>query len=235
MKSFLVRILLTINLLLAPIVFSFASASVPKENVYDHVGRGCIWYGGTLTNEKGEEESHHGSGFVIKRNGDLIMIETAAHVVKGLDNPYIKFYRESESVWKNRHLWILSVDKVKDVAVVGCDKAPSNVVVLPFAKTNAHVGDEIFARGIPLWYEDFIFSGHIASSDLKVCVAEDIPWPRVFLDFNPPPGMSGSPICNKNGEVVAMFIAGYRDVSIGIAASLNDLKSVVPVSIEKHK
>jgi S1-C subfamily serine protease len=158
-----------------------------------------------------------GTGVVIDENEDNFYVLTAAHVLGEAEDCEMYFYVNGEQsaekfpgkvVWKDHQETPATAkfDKVKDLAYVKVAKIDLTGTPYPTVKKLAKRGsglkpkDKLFSVGCPNGNWPSGFMGHAIKTDSNV----------LWFKPNIIPGRSGSPIFDKNGEVVVGIVIWYN-------------------------
>ena len=143
-----------------------------------------------------------GTAFLIDGKGYLI---TNAHILQGTGAVVSKN-------GKDLNVKIVAIDKAKDLAIlkiVDDDFQPLGALPYSVKKSNVDLGEELFTLGYP--GDDISYSlGYLSArsgykGDTSSC--------QISLPANP--GNSGSPVFNKNGDVVGI-LTGKQSEADGI-------------------
>jgi len=203
-------------------------------SLYEHVNPGTV----AIFTESGQ-----GSGFVYDKAGHII---TNFHVIEGASNVEVRFTSGYMAYGT-----VIGTDLDSDIAVVKVDAPAEELTPLPLGDSDSlKVGQTVIAIGNPFGLESTMTVGIIsalgrtldsehASPDGAVFSAGDI----IQTDAAINPGNSGGPLFNLNGEVIginrAIRTTNFTDTGepinsgIGFAVSINIVKRVAPVLIEK--
>jgi len=184
------------------------------------------------TRENEDVFTSGGTGFVIDAKGYLV---TNAHVIAGAR--YI-------AVWNKRGDYMAKVvytDTKKDIAILKIEDdnfKPYTSIPYSFSKNSGQLAETIFTLGYPKTNEIVYSQGYLSAltgynGDTLSC--------QIGMAANH--GNSGSPILNKNGEVIGILNGRQRNVvdftfaikSINIYRALEDLKKKTDTSYEKVK
>ena len=93
-----------------------------------------------------EGKRRTGSGFVVKVDGAIAYIVTAAHVIEGDRNPQVEFFtRQNASVAAQ----VIKQDLSIDLAVLKVDAAQKPMVMALEKTTAPTTGDEVIVIGFP--------------------------------------------------------------------------------------
>lgn len=140
--------------------------------------------------------TNNGTGFLIDPKGYVV---TSAHIVANTKNIAVQANNGSDLAAQ-----IVLVDAARDIAILKIVdpqfKAPSNV---PYAirHSGVEMAEKIFTLGFPrnniVYAEGYIASLTGFNNDTLTC--------QISITANP--GNSGSPILNKNGEVIGILSA----------------------------
>lgn len=184
-----------------------------------------------------------GSGFVYDKSGHII---TNFHVVEGATDLEVDF----PSGYKVRGK-VIATDLDSDIAVIKVDAPQEELYPLRLGDSDTlQVGQTIVAIGNPFGLSSTMTMGIVSakgrtldsirqSSNGAFFTAGDL----IQTDAAINPGNSGGPLLNLNGEVIginrAIRTSGLTvdgepaNSGIGFAISVNIVKRVVPILIEK--
>ena len=135
-----------------------------------------------------------GTGFLIDSKGYLV---TNAHVVEGAKNIAVE-----KANGKDFNAEVIFTDKERDIAILKIKDAnykPGGPIPYAISKSSAELAAPIFTLGYPK--DDIVYNeGYLSSKkgyhgDTLSC--------QIAVDANS--GNSGSPILNKNGEVIGVL------------------------------
>lgn len=184
-----------------------------------------------------------GSGFVFDNKGHVV---TNYHVIEGAQSVEVRFtsgYRVYGTV--------IGTDLDSDLAVIEVDAPAEELHSLPLGDSSAlNVGQTVVAIGNPFGLESTMTVGIISALGRTLDSEHASPGGSFFsagdiiqTDAAINPGNSGGPLFNINGEVIginrAIRTTNFTDAGepvnsgIGFAISINIVKRVVPVLIEK--
>jgi 2-alkenal reductase len=184
-----------------------------------------------------------GSGFVYDSQGHII---TNFHVIEGAKTIEVKFTSGFMAYGT-----VIGTDTDSDLAIIKVDAPAAELHPLPLGDSGAlKVGQTVVAIGNPFGFSSTMTVGIVSAlgrtldaihqtQDGQPFTAGDI----IQTDAAINPGNSGGPLFNMNGEVVGInrametlnTTASGQGINsgIGFAVSINMVKRVVPVLIEK--
>jgi 2-alkenal reductase len=186
-----------------------------------------------------------GSGFVYDGQGNIV---TNYHVIEGADTVEVRFTSGYMAYGE-----VIGTDLDSDLAIVKVDAPVSELRPLPLGdSTSLKVGQTVIAIGNPFGLNSTMTVGIISALGRTLDSVHETGEGNFFTagdiiqtDAAINPGNSGGPLFNINGEVIGVnrairttnFSASGEPVNsgIGFAISINMVKRVAPVLIEKGK
>jgi len=189
------------------------------------------------------DESGVGSGFVFDKEGHIV---TNYHVVENAADLEVDF----PSGIKTRGR-VIATDLDSDLAVVKVELDAADLFPLPLGDSDTlKVGMQIVAIGNPFGLSSTMTLGIVSAKGRTLDSVREAPDGGYFTagdiiqtDAAINPGNSGGPLVNLNGEVIGVSRAIRTESTtstgdptnsgIGFAISVNILRRVVPVLIEK--
>jgi S1-C subfamily serine protease len=186
-----------------------------------------------------------GSGFVINEQGHIV---TNYHVVEGAKQVEVDFTTGFKSYGT-----VIGTDLDSDLAVIKVNVSEEEINPVPLGDSDSiQVGQTVVAIGNPFGLSGTMTTGIISALGRTLESEHDAPSGGTFTagdiiqtDAAINPGNSGGPLFNLQGEVIgvnrAIRTTNFTDSGqpvnsgIGFAISINIVKRVVPVLIEKGK
>ncbi len=206
--------------------------------LYETVSPGVV-----LIQQVGETGSGLGSGFVYSSDGYII---TNFHVVEGATDLEVDF----PSGYKTRGV-IRATDLDSDLAVIKVNAPAEELRPLPLGDSDlVKVGQTVVAIGNPFGLNNTMTMGIISAKGRTLDSLRQTEDGGFYstgdllqTDASINPGNSGGPLLNLNGEVIGLNrsirTTGKNsdgepvNSGIGFAVSVNIIKRVVPVLIQK--
>lgn len=206
--------------------------------LYDTVSPGVV-----LIQQVGETGSGLGSGFVYSSDGYIV---TNFHVVEGATDLEVDF----PSGYKTRGV-IRATDLDSDLAVIKINAPADQLRPLPLGDSDTvKVGQTVVAIGNPFGLNNTMTMGIISAKGRTMDSLRQTEDGGFYstgdllqTDASINPGNSGGPLLNLNGEVIGLNrsirTTGTNsdgepvNSGIGFAVSVNIIKRVVPVLIQK--
>ena len=178
----------------------------------------------TSPNRPGEvADSGLGSGVLISADGKIL---TAAHVVEGEDRLIVEFANDE---WVPAR--VVSASAVADVALLQCDRVPKGAVPAKLGDSDkSDTGDDIFIVGAPYGLSFTLTVGRISArrpDQSRSGIMSSVEFLQTDAAVNA--GNSGSPVFNKNEEVIGIVSCILTDngdfQGVGFAATVNSARA----------
>src|SRR6185369_13883627 len=168
-------------------------------------------------------DSGLGSGVLISSGGKVL---TAAHVVAGEDRLVIEF---ANAEWVPAK--VVTVSAIADVALLQCDRVPQGASPAKLGDSDkADTGDDIFIVGSPYGLSYTLTVGRISArrpDRSRSGLMSSVEFLQTDATVNP--GNSGSPVFNKDEEVIGIvssIISESGDFQgVGFAATVNSARA----------
>jgi len=138
------------------------------------------------------------SGVLISDNGKVL---TAAHVVQAVDKVFVEF-ADGQIVTAR----VISSATNADVALLQLDSVPQGVSPAKLGDSDqVEVGDEVLVVGAPYGLSLTLTVGHVSGREVSKSSLASLSAREVFLtDAAINRGNSGSPLFNRQGEVIGI-------------------------------
>lgn len=186
-----------------PSIVSITSISTRTHN----------WFGFEIPNEGS------GSGIIVGKDENELLIATNNHVVDGTDKITVTFIDDSQV-----DAVIKGTDAKADIAVITVDLADlkqSTLDAIKIAKLgnsdNIKVGEMTIAIGNALGYGQSLTVGYVSAKDRKVEVSDNYSYNTMILlqtDAAINPGNSGGALLNIKGEVIGINTVKFADYKV---------------------
>lgn len=164
----------------------------------------------TVTDLEGEVL---GTAFLL----DLDTAVTAAHLFSDQDMTYL-----IETIGPTLKANIAKQDKSHDLLILDLSSDERKSLLfneVQFAE-NLKLGQKVFAIGYNFEMPGSVVTGIVSGLDRDLLGYEGL----IQLDMNLTSGMSGAPLFNLNGEIVAMIVAVSKDQSgVGLAVLISEI------------
>lgn len=189
-----------------------------------------------LTNDKKEKYINSGSGFIIHSSLLKAHIMTAGHVCLVDDSKLKIEVLFITTIDGTDHLAeVLKIDIVNDICILIVDEYVGKPAIT-LSPTEPKLGQQVFSIAAPagFFYPNTVpifegfFSGKVNYSLDKTDPKAPIVKTDIYSIFLFPGG-SGSPVVNRNGQLVGMLLSYLRDVPnhITMSTSYHILKQYV--------
>ena len=178
----------------------------------------------TNSNRPGDlANSGLGSGVLISGDGKIL---TAAHVVAGEERLLVEF---ANNEWVPAR--VVSSSAVADVALLQCDRVPKGATPAKLGDSDkADTGDDIFIVGAPYGLSYTLTVGRISArrpDQSRSGLISSVEFLQTDATVNP--GNSGSPVFNKDEEVIGIVSSVVSDSGdfqgVGFAATVNSARA----------
>lgn len=160
-----------------------------------------------------------GSGIIIGKNSDNLLIATNNHVIDGATKVQVTFYHDpkTEESGEVVEATIRGTDVDSDLAVVevplkniSADTMSKIKVAVMGDSEKVSIGQQVVAIGNALGYGQSVTGGYVSALNRKVQL-EDKTMTLMQTDAAINPGNSGGALLNMNGEVIGINSAKYTN------------------------
>ena len=184
-----------------------------------------------------QESEGAGSGFIIAKTKDSLMIATNNHVVSDATSLTVGFVDDTTA-----KATVVGTDSSADLAVISVkikdikDATASKIKVATLGSSDdLKVGEEVVAIGNALGYGQSVTTGVVSAKNREVSLTDGT-MNLLQTDAAINPGNSGGALLNASGEVVGINSAKYSDTSVegfGYAIPMSDAMPIIEQLIEK--
>lgn len=206
-----------------PSVVSITTKTIQEVmNYYDYYG--FFGYGDGYTTEREVEGS--GSGIIIGKNEDMLLMATNYHVIEGADTVSVSFV--DGSVYEAE---IRGTDSHRDLAVVGISledidaETAEQISIIPMGNSDdLKVGEQVVAIGNALGYGQSVTTGIVSAKNRRLDGTTENESESEFdkrravnliqTDAAINPGNSGGALLNMNGELVGINSAKMASTDV---------------------
>ena len=171
------------------------------------------------------DDSGLGSGVLISKDGKIL---TAAHVVEGGQPISIEF-----ATGQRAKAEVVAVSGPADVALLQVDRLPDGSIPARLGDSDlVETGDDIFIVGAPYGLSNTLTVGRVSArrpDETRGGILSTNEFLQTDAVVNP--GNSGSPVFNKQGEVVGIVSCVASDngdfKGVGFAATVNSARTLL--------
>ena len=215
------------------------SESIPS--VIENATNSVVGIVSSLSSESpaGVNPEFDGSGFVYDKEGRIVHIVTAQHVVAGFEEEPFYAYFEDGSRYIGK---VIGTDPIADIAVIQIVWNETRPLV-PMSIGNSsdlQVGEEVIAIGSPFLstqsFVNLVTNGIISKVGDEIFLSEIASPPILNAIITNAPiagGNSGGPLLNDQGQVIGMILAADDGLQCcTYAVPSNTISRIVPNLIE---
>ncbi|MBR2828509.1 MAG: trypsin-like peptidase domain-containing protein [Bacilli bacterium] len=190
------------------------------------------WFGPFYRNNEEEQyQKGAGSGIIISKNDQELLILTNNHVVEGADELSVQFINE-----KSVDATVKGTSEKKDVAVISIklsdlDSDTINAIkIATLGDSNTlKVGNGVIAIGNALGYGQSVTVGVVSALD-RPLQGDTNKQKSIQMDAAINGGNSGGALLNAKGEVVGINYAKYSANSTSSQPSIEGMCFAIPIS-----
>lgn len=186
-----------------------------------------------------QESEGAGSGFIIAKTKDSLMIATNNHVVSDATTLTVGFVDDTTA-----KATVVGTDSSADLAVISVkikdikDSTASKIKVATLGSSDdLKVGEEVVAIGNALGYGQSVTTGVVSAKNREVSLTDGT-MNLLQTDAAINPGNSGGALLNTAGEVIGINSVKYSDTSvegIGYAIPMDTAKPIIEELITNEK
>jgi serine protease Do len=214
-----------------PAMVSITTTSV--QNIRDYFGGNFFFYDDFFGPSGGEYESvSMGSGVIIGKTDDEILIATNKHVVDNAKELSVAFIDE-----KVAKAEILGASDENDIALVTVSLSDldedtlETIKVIPIGQSeDVEVGEEVVAIGNALGYGQSASRGIVSALNRSISDGVDNIQGLIQTDAAINPGNSGGALLNMRGELIGINCAKYASTTVegvGYAIPIDDAEPIL--------
>jgi len=156
---------------------------------------------------KDEDVEYSGSGFIIHNDGFIV---TNYHIIEGTEN--IDVYFPIKDIQYKAKVFIKDINNDIALLKINDSRFVKEIINIPFglgSSSDIKVGQEVFTIGFPMG--DILGKSAKLSTGVVNSIMGILDDPTLIQISNPiQPGNSGSPLFNKNGEVIGIVISSLN-------------------------
>ncbi len=181
----------------------------------------------------GEEKYSEGagSGIIISKSDENLMILTNNHVVEGANELSVQFINE-----KSYDAKIVGTSERKDIAIISVSlndldsDTLNEIKIATLGDSNKlKVGNGIIAIGNALGYGQSVTTGVVSALNREVSI-DNYTNKMIQLDAAINGGNSGGALLNSSGEIVGINSAKYSSSATSSNASVEGMGFAIPIS-----
>lgn len=191
------------------------------------------WFGSTQSFSEGA-----GSGFIVSKTDDALLVATNAHVVDGADEVAVTFSAEADDAEAlTAKATVKGTDEASDLAILSVDADDVDDAVEAQVEAarlgssaDLKVGQGAIVIGNALGEGQTVTTGVVSALGVDFTVDGRKTRGAIQTDAAVNLGCSGGPVFDADGEVIgvtdAKAVAGYAE-SMGYAIPIDDLKAKI--------
>lgn len=186
-------------------------------------------YGPSIFGNRYQEGA--GSGIIISKTNEELMILTNNHVVEDADTLSVKFIND-----KSVDATVKGTSEEKDIAIISIkldklSKETLNEIKIATLgdSTKLKVGNGIIAIGNALGYGQSVTTGVVSALNREIKI-DNYTNKMIQLDAAINGGNSGGALLNNKGEVVGINSAKYSTNSLSSSTSIEGMGFAIPIS-----
>ena len=203
-----------------PSIVAITSKTLVKSGMF-----GPSYYG------KEQYSTGAGSGIIISKNDDELLILTNNHVIENAEELSVQFVNE-----KSVDATVKGISERRDVAVISVklsdldDDTISKIKIATLGdSTKLKPGNGIIAIGNALGYGQSVTTGIVSAVNREVTI-DNVTSKMIQIDAAINGGNSGGALLNSSGEVIGINSAKYSSSGSSTSASIEGMGFAIPIS-----
>lgn len=203
-----------------PSIVSITSKTLVKSGMF----------GPSFFNENQYQEGA-GSGIIVSKNDDELLILTNNHVIEGAEELSVQFVNG-----KSVDATVKGTSEKRDVAVIAIklsdldDETINSIKIATLGdSTKLKVGNGIIAIGNALGYGQSVTTGVVSALNREVTI-DSVTTKMIQIDAAINGGNSGGALLNSSGEVVGINSAKYSSSGSSTQASIEGMGFAIPIT-----
>lgn len=207
-----------------PSIVSITSKTLVKQGLF----------GPSYYNQEQYQEGA-GSGIIISKNDNELLILTNNHVIEGAEELAVQFVNE-----KSVDATVKGTSERRDVAVISIklsdiDKETTEAIKIATIgdSDKLKVGNGIIAIGNALGYGQSVTTGVVSAVNREVSI-DNTKSKMIQIDAAINGGNSGGALLNSSGEVVGINSAKYSSGGSSTSASIEGMGFAIPITDVKE-
>ena len=203
-----------------PSIVSITSKTLVKSGMF-----GPRYYG------QEQYSTGAGSGIIISKSDDELLILTNNHVIEDAEELSVQFVNE-----KSVDATVKGTSEKRDVAVIAVklkdldDETISKIKIATLGdSTKLKVGNGIIAIGNALGYGQSVTTGVVSAINREVTI-DNVTTKMIQIDAAINGGNSGGALLNSAGEVVGINSAKYSSNALSSSASIEGMGFAIPIT-----
>ena len=211
-----------------PSIVSITTKSV--QEVQNYFGMYGMY--GYAPQQQEQEVEGSGSGIIVGKNDDELLIATNYHVVEGADTLSVAF-TDGNAVEAS----VKGFDEERDLAVVSVsldDVKDDTMDAISIAKIGSSddlkVGEQVIAIGNALGYGQSVTVGYVSALNREIKTSDGNTRVLLQTDAAINPGNSGGALLNMKGEVIGINSAKLASTEVegmGYAIAISDVTDIL--------
>lgn len=186
---------------------------------------------GPFSNGGSQYATGAGSGIIVSKTDDELLILTNKHVIEDAEQLSVKFIND-----KSVDATVKGASSSKDIAIISIPLSSIDSDTLEKIKiatlgdsTSLRVGEGVIAIGNALGYGQSVTTGVISALNREVTI-DNITTNMIQTDAAINGGNSGGALLNSRGEVIGINSAKYSSNYSSSSASIEGMGFAIPIS-----